>query len=165
MPHTSVYRTLNRLPQSDVQVHYVADRILGPGRCEPQAVPLAPKHDWTGQRQAKPAENLLPATAHWLATLPLEIQPTAIGTAFPRITNVLAVLWTRAEALMSYLDDLLLDKRGGRRGFPFAVLEELHALSAYYARLHPERSGHCLVSAAVRIATDNRPAKPAKNSP
>ncbi len=138
MQRPSVYRTLDRLPHSDV--HHVAEHIPGPERSEQQVVAPLPEHDWTGERHAVPPENVLSATARWLATLPLEVQPTAIGKDFPRITNVLAALWARPDALKSYLDDLLLDKRGGRRGFPFAVLEELYALSEYYAKLHPDRS-------------------------
>jgi hypothetical protein len=120
----SVYRPLKRSPRSDKQ----------------QGVPRAPGQNWTGRRKAKPAEFLFPTTMRWTATLPSEFQPTAIGEAFPRIANALAALWTRPDAFMSYLDDLLIDKRGGRQGFPIGALAELHALSGYYAVSRPHRS-------------------------
>jgi len=76
----------------------------------------------------------------WMATLPPEFQPRAIGKAFPRIANTLAALWTRPDAFMSYVDDLLIDKRGGRQGLPLDALTELHALTGYYAVSRPGRS-------------------------
>jgi hypothetical protein len=120
----SVYRPLKRSPRSDKQ----------------QGVPRAPEQNWTGRRKAKPAEFLFPTTMRWMATMPSEFQPTAIGEAFPRIANALAALWTRPDAFMSYLDDLLIDKRGGRQGFPIDALAELHALSGYYAVSRPDGS-------------------------
>ena len=88
-----------------------------------------------------PAEFLFPTTVRWMASLPSEFQAVAIGKAYPRIANVLAALWTRPDALTSYLNELLADKRGRRQGFPIRVLGELHALRAYYATFHPVRSG------------------------
>ena len=87
---------------------------------------------WISRRKAKPTEFLLPRTVRWMATLPLEFQPTATGEAFPRIANALAGVWFAPE-LTSYLDDLLASKRGRRQGFPVRVLGELHALRAYRA--------------------------------
>lgn len=133
--HISVYRPLKVPPRCDV--HHVAEHTAGPERGEQAAIPSSPEADWTGQRKAMPAAFLFPATARWMASLPFEFQPTAIGVAFPRIANVLASLWTRPDALTSYLNELLIDKRGGRSGFPIKVLRELHALRAYYATLHP----------------------------
>jgi hypothetical protein len=75
-----------------------------------------------------------------MATLPPEFQPRAIGKAFPRIANALAALWTRPDAFTSYLDDLLIDNRGARQGFPIDVLAELHALSGYGAVLRRDHS-------------------------
>lgn len=86
-----------------------------------------------------PAETLLPATARWIGSLPVEFQPKTISEAFPRIANVLAALWTRRDAL-DYLNELLVDKRRGRQGFPMKVSGELHALRAYCATLDQARS-------------------------
>ena len=133
----SVYRQVNRAPLNDV--HHVAEHVVGPERTGPQADASSPEKDWTGQRRAPPPEVLLPATAHWMSTLPVDFQPVAIAEAFPRIANQLAALWTRPDALTSQLNDLLVDTRGGRRGFPVRILRELHALRAYYAGLHPDR--------------------------
>ena len=84
-----------------------------------------------------PAEILFATTKDWMASLPFEFQPRAIAEVFPRIANAMAALWTRPDALTSYFDELLVDKRRGRQGFPTDVVGELHALRAYYATLHP----------------------------
>ena len=140
MARTSFYRTLtDRLPQSDV--HCVGEHILHPETVDHPAPPPAPEQDWTSRRRVTPAENLLPATERWLAGLPPEIRPAATRDAFPRIANTLALLWARPEQFTGFLDELFIDRRGGRRGFPLPVLQELHALKTYYATLQdPDRS-------------------------
>jgi hypothetical protein len=96
--------------------------------------------DWTSMRKARPAETLLPVATRWLATLPFDCYPLALAKKFPRIANALATFWTRPDALTSYLGELLVDRRGGRKGFPLDVLDELYQLKAYYTSLHPEFS-------------------------
>ena len=134
----SIYRPFDRPPRSDV--HHVAEHVVGNDRMKQQPDERSQSQDWTMHRRALPLETLLPATTRWVETLPQEFQPTAIGETFPRIANALASLWTKPEALTSYLNDLLVDTRGGRRGFPVKVLRELHSLRALYAGLHPDRS-------------------------
>jgi len=87
--------------------------------------------EWTEQRKARVSEILLPRTMRWIATLPDDFQLTATAKAFPRIVNELAALWLEQGELTDYLDELLVDKRGRRQGFPARVLSELHALRAY----------------------------------
>ena len=70
----------------------------------------------------------------------LPFQPVALAKTYPRVANTLATLWARPDALRAHMNDLLVDTRGGRRGFPLDVLGELHGLSACYATLHPELS-------------------------
>jgi hypothetical protein len=128
----SIYRPLSRSPRSDV--HHVAEHITAPER---DRALDAPTCDWTALRKAAPAETLFATTVRWMAALPIDAQPVALSKGFPRIVNTLAALWRRPEALTSYLGDLLVDRRGGRRGFPLEVVEELHRLKAYYSKLHP----------------------------
>jgi len=130
----SIYRTQKRSPLSDV--HHVAEHIVGPENGSEHTLPISPGPDWTSRRKERPAETLLPTTARWIAGLPL--RPVAIATTFGRIANTLTSLWTRPDALRAYLNDLLVDKRGGRQGFPINVLGELEGLRAYYATLHPD---------------------------
>ena len=135
MGSMSVYRSLQRPLLSDV--HHAAEHIIGPEKIGRQTSPTTPKQDWTGQRKANPIGILLPRTERWIAALPFEFQPTATARAFPRIANQLAILWPMPGELASYFIELLVDNRGGRKGFPIRVLSELHALRHYYASLHP----------------------------
>ena len=89
---------------------------------------------------AMPCEALLPETAHWLATLPLDIQPAALTRGHPSIANTLAELWAaRPDVLRSYVDELLVDPRKRRRRYSMRLSRELQALRAYHASLHLAR--------------------------
>jgi hypothetical protein len=134
----SIYRPVDRQPLSDV--HHVPGHVVGNDKAKQPPDESSHSQHWTKQRRTLPPEPLLPSTTRWIETLPQEFQPTAIGATFPRIANALASRWATPESLTSYLNDLLVDTRGGRRGFPVKVLRELHALRALYAGLHPHRS-------------------------
>jgi hypothetical protein len=71
-----------------------------------------------------------------------KIYPTQLALAFPRIIERIVELWSQASALDSYLDDLLIDRRGNREGFSPAVLMEILALKNHCLSLgrQPERS-------------------------
>jgi len=134
----SVYRQVKRSPLNDV--HHVAEHVMGPIRVDSR-IDSNLRNDGSERRKSAPQEILLlPATVRWMSTLPAEFQPVAIVATFPRIANELAALWGIPDALPSYLSDLLVDTRGGRRGFPVRILRELHSLRACYVGLHPERS-------------------------
>lgn len=68
-----------------------------------------------------------PAQA-WLARLPAGVRPHALCTRYPRIANRLAVCWADPALTDLLFDDLLIDRRGGRQGFPAPVLADLLAL-------------------------------------
>jgi hypothetical protein len=121
-------------------MHHVAEHITGPQGDKQEGVTRAPEQDWSARRKEKPADFLFRTTVRWMETLPPEFQPTAIAKGFPRVANTLAAFWTRPDAFTSYMDDLLIDKRGGRQGFPIDALTELHALAGYYAVSRPDRS-------------------------
>jgi tankyrase len=50
--------------------------------------------------------------------------PRALEERFDRILTKIDELWDRAE-LQAYFSDLIIDKRGGRQGFPKEVLNEI----------------------------------------
>jgi hypothetical protein len=56
---------------------------------------------------------------------------------FPRVANLVAVLWKDPDSWRRYVDDLLVDKRGNRQGFPLDVLREIFELRGYYDELCP----------------------------
>jgi len=110
------------------------DRRRAP-RPAKEPAPVAPaqqEEDWSLHRRSQPAEHLLAMGERWLDTLPIEITPAALVTQFPRIVNLLALQWGDRRRCPAYFDELLTDRRGGRRGFPPQVQQELVALREYW---------------------------------
>lgn len=60
-----------------------------------------------------------------------EAYPQALEERFERILNRIAELWGRPE-LPAYFEDLMIDKRGGRQGFPAEVARDIFRLHALY---------------------------------
>jgi hypothetical protein len=96
--------------------------------------------NWTRRRMSEPANGLLKPTFAWASSLPLEIQPRTLLYKFPRIANLIAAMWQDPNSIRRYVDDLLVDRRGSRQGFPVEVLRELFQLRAYYDEMHPDSS-------------------------
>jgi len=92
---------------------------------------------WAGRRKAQPVEVLLPTTQRWLDALPKEARPHALAEQFPRLANLIALNWNSPNDCCAFISSLLVDQRGGRRGFPGNVLEDIQNLRVYYTRLHP----------------------------
>jgi len=84
-----------------------------------------------------PVESPLPRTFQWIAKLPREVQPIELLRQFGRIANMLAMNWNDPEATFAYFDQLLVDRRGNRKGFPAEVSSELLRLRSYYTGLNP----------------------------
>jgi hypothetical protein len=96
------------------------------------AAPPRPSQDWSEFRRAKPADRLLPIGANWLDRLPADIQPCALAAEYPRVANLIALQWKDHCACPLYFDELLVDHRGGRQGFPAAVLGDLLKLREHW---------------------------------
>jgi hypothetical protein len=92
---------------------------------------------WTDKRTRAPEEPLLNVTRTWLASLPQDVRPVELARQFPRIANRLRHLWKQVARCEEYLDSLLVDRRGTRKGFPSKISEELEALREYHALLYP----------------------------
>ena len=81
------------------------------------------------------------AAIAWLRELPQQVAPQALARQFPRIVNRLARFWDSPQMIDQYLTELLVDRRGRRKGFPDRVLEELHRLDKFHrARRHAPSS-------------------------
>jgi hypothetical protein len=90
------------------------------------------------RRRPQPPETLLSDTIRWLAALPPDVRPTALPTQFVRIANALARIWSDHRRCLDYLEELLIDRRGSRQGFPFDVALEIAGLKDYYeTTIHP----------------------------
>lgn len=80
------------------------------------------------------------AAVVWLNELPERVRPVKTCARFPRIGNRLAELWDQPDACEAFFDDLLLDRRGDRQGFPADVAFEIAALKSYFeTAVHPSR--------------------------
>jgi hypothetical protein len=79
------------------------------------------------------------AAVGWLHALPAEVRPHQAPIRFPRILNRLARYWDSPSMTEQIFDDLLVDRRVGRKGFPRDVLVEIHRLHDYYRSLHPPK--------------------------
>ena len=128
-PSTSIYRQHTGL------VYAVADPLDRVQQDE--SVGTQVPVDFTRQRRTLPILVLLPNTQKWLDALPLRIQPRALCKFYPRVANLIAAMWTDTEALRTYFDELLVDRRRGRKGFPRDVLNDLCVLRGYRAACSP----------------------------
>jgi hypothetical protein len=131
----SIYRPKHSViaPETDVchRAHINADAR------PPQSAASDDQTSWLGRRKAQPVEVLLPTTRRWLESLPKETRPRALEEQFPRLANLIAVNWKSPNDCSAFISSLLLDQRGGRRGFPGDVLQDIHNLRVYYTTLHP----------------------------
>jgi hypothetical protein len=98
----------------------------------------APPNKWERSRsmpgESASSSDLTPLAFKWLAALPREARPNSLARQFPRIANRLAEIWKRPLQCERYIDDLMIDLRGGRQGFPPAVAAEIAALKVHFLR-------------------------------
>lgn len=74
----------------------------------------------------------------WLDTLNEKVRPKSLATKYPRIVNRLALLWTEPHLMRKYIDEIVVDGRGDREGFPLDVLTEIATLRHFYDNeVHP----------------------------
>ena len=98
-----------------------------------ESTPRPPERNWVTARNTSDVKNtdLTEQAWQWLDALPKEVQPGGLVQRFPRITNKLAELWRRPVSCERYLDALILDHRGSRKGFPPDVVGEIAKLKTY----------------------------------
>lgn len=85
---------------------------------------------WEAQRRKPgPIDRALAGiTIDWMISLPAPVRPYALCEQYPRVTNALAAAWGDPVKRRALLDDLVLDRRGRRTGFPDAVRMEIETL-------------------------------------
>lgn len=86
--------------------------------------------NWAERRRpARPSDRALTGAAvDWMMSLPAGLRPQKLSMQFPRVANQIAELWADTRAVRMALEDLLIDRRGGRRGLPDAAQAEVRAL-------------------------------------
>jgi hypothetical protein len=92
--------------------------------------------NWEAKRKDTPPETLSDATHAWLAELPEAVRPKQLALRYARLANRLCEVWGTRAKCERLLDDLMIDRRGGRKGFPLPVANELATLRDHYFRLH-----------------------------
>jgi len=102
----------------------------------PEQSTALPVVDWTPARNARPLNDLLASTRRWADSLPTLGRPDTLMRMYPRLANSIATAWSDPIAAQAVLDDLLVDRRGGRSGFPMLVRADLMQLrSILYGRM------------------------------
>ena len=92
--------------------------------------------NWEEKRTETPAESLSDEANAWMVELPEAVRPRQLAIRYARLANRLCQVWKDPAKCERFLDDLMIDRRGGRKGFPLQVANELASLRDYYWRLH-----------------------------
>jgi hypothetical protein len=99
-----------------------------PGAEEPTVVaPVAPDRD--APDAARPTAEV----QAWLDRLPEAARAPLLVAAFSRIAERIALFDGEPPFAARYLDQLMIDQRGDRQGFPIEVGRELMRLRSHYA--------------------------------
>lgn len=81
----------------------------------------------------RPDDRVLTSVAvAWVRALPRRHQPAQLIRQYPRIVNKFALVWPDPALTEAYFDSLMVDRRGGRRGFPRDVLTDILQLNEYF---------------------------------
>jgi hypothetical protein len=117
------------------------------------AEPVPWAQDWQRVRRPELARDaaLTGTTRRWLQRLPAHRRPYRLCTAFPRVANRLAWVWPDETVTTRVLEDLLLDRRGGRAGFPPWVRRELCRLQEFNKQHRMELRPEGFIAAAGRV--------------
>ena len=101
--------------------------------------------DWSKVRSPERSQDqaLSDIADRWMAGLPPNVRPHVLAQRYPRIANRLALCWKDRELVGPMLEDLLVDKRGNRQGFPPAVAADLRKLQAYFSSRHAASDPGC----------------------
>lgn len=90
------------------------------------ASPPTTADDAQGKWPRRPPQPLTIASHQIAIALGKEGEPIpGLARRFPHVLNRISAVWEDPPATAELIDDLLVDRRGGRRGFPADVLAEL----------------------------------------
>ena len=108
----------------------------------PAGVPLVRRltsQDWVLKRKPLSEEErrLTRGASQWMMSLPSDLRPIELLRRYPRIANRLAETWSDVAVTEQKLEELVLDRRGGRQGFPPPVAAELLRLREHWVHVHP----------------------------
>ncbi|HLS55637.1 MAG TPA: hypothetical protein VK052_06150 [Zeimonas sp.] len=78
------------------------------------------------------AEALDVRAQRLFASLPYAYRLSITRQHFPHVLNRIAAEWEVPRRFLALMDELLIDRRGNREGFPFESVLELTNLREYY---------------------------------
>lgn len=146
---TSIYRKRDSIVGPERDVHTVPrnggavvdTRTARPGRANVAENGQGDRsaNDFTKLRRAQPTNVVLPVTRTWLRSFPDDRRPYHLAIRFARIANQLAAAWRDRNETMEVIKELLIDRRGGRKGFPPEVQAELVELFEYVCNNFAQR--------------------------
>ena len=98
-----------------------------------QASASPDKDRWATQRaREKPEDRTLNLKAQaWFDSLPQGVRPHNLAERYPRICNRIVERWRYPDLMIRFFDNLLTDRRGGRRGFPMTIAVEIAGLKKH----------------------------------
>ena len=122
-------------------------------RLQPAAGAEAASAQWVrARRPERECDRALTGTARqWLRRLPPRRRPLQLCMAYPRVANRIAWCWNDRTLSAQVLEDLLQDRRGGRRGFVPAIVRELQRLREFNAQQRVELRDESLLELLGRI--------------
>ena len=103
---------------------------------QPDEVPDTARWESVRRPPRHTDEALTGTTRVWFRKLPAGRRPHALCSRFPRVANRIAWCWPDPALTQQVLEDLLVDRRGGREGFPRPIVAELRRLRDYRDRAH-----------------------------
>ena len=138
-----IRRLFGRQARSDIHVPEIEERWLALASATPASRIDLDTDRYRHLRKTGPVNRASSRTLTWFSALPDDVQPLALLRRYPRIANLIVAVWADRKCFGTYMESLLTDQRGGRRGFPPDVIEDLVSLRRYHANLDrsPLRSG------------------------
>jgi hypothetical protein len=121
------------------------------------------------RRPLSDADRVLVSETHlWLRRLPTMSHPKHLCRFYPRVANRIALCWDDPARVQPLLRELLIDRRGGRAGFPPRIVAEIQLLQRlrerqsdrplrpgiHAVRLRRPRTGALRMSTVTRQALD-----------
>ena len=91
--------------------------------------------NWDEKRAQRAPETLNGETTAWISAMPASVQPRQLALRYARLANRLCQAWKDPGKCERLLDELMMDRRGGRKGFPLQIANELATLRDYHFRL------------------------------
>ncbi len=95
-------------------------------------------------------QALTGTTRRWLRQLPAGRRPLRLCELYPRVANRIAWCWSDVALSESMLEDLLVDRRGGRQGFAAPIVRELQRLQDFNTQQRVEPRAQPMWRAVVR---------------